>query len=141
MHITLRNKICRWSLTYLMSSKEVSRKACEIWLKLGLHDNFRNSANMDRPCCHVWKVSISFSNLNFSHIERAITHYQTLQIWIGLNVTHYSSLNARPHALPYIVSEICLAFSYLQRVTTIYHCFILKKILIHLFLYKFGGNA
>ena len=70
-----------------MNYKEASGKVCEIWLKLGLHDNFSNSANIDRPSCHVWKVAISFSNLNFSHIERVTTHYQTLQTRIGFDVT------------------------------------------------------
>ena len=106
-----------------MNSKAASGKACEIWLKLGLHGNFSNSANMDRPCCHVLGVDISFSNLNFSHSERVTMHYQTLQTWIGLNVTRYHSLNTLPHALSYIFSEICLVFSYLQSVTTRYRNF------------------
>ena len=74
--------------------------------------------------CHVWKVVISFSNLNFSHIELVTTHYQTLQTWVGLNATRYHSLNALPHAFPhtslYTFSEICLVLGYLQRVTTPY---------------------
>ena len=103
-----------------MNSKEASGKACEIWLKSGLHGNFSNPANMDRPCCHVWKVAISFSNLNFSHIKHVTTHYQTLQAWIGLNVKRYHSLNALPHALLFIFSEICLVLGYLRRVTVIF---------------------
>ena len=131
-----------------MNSKEASGKACGMWLKLRLHgNNFSNSANMDRPCCHVWKVSISFSNLNFSHIERVITHYQTLQTWAGLNVMHYHSLNAvphaLPHALPYIFSEIFLILGYLQCVTTRYRYFFKKNINIYFFinLMVTRGNA
>ena len=108
-----------------MNSNEASGKPCEIWLKLKLYDNnFSNSANMDRPCFHVGKVAISFSNLNFSHIERVTTHYQTLQTWTGLNVMLYHSLNALPHALPhalpYIFSEIFQILGYLQRITVIF---------------------
>ena len=111
-----------------MNSKEASGKAFGIWLKLRLHgNNFSNSANMDRPSCHVLKVAIAFSNLNFSHIECVTTHYQTLQTWAGVNVTHYHSLNALPHALPhalpYIFSEIFMILGYLQRVTTRYRHF------------------
>ena len=70
------------------------------------------------------KIAIPFSNLNFSHVERATTHYQTLQTWIGLNITPYHKLNALPHALPNIFSEIYLVLDYLQRVTTHYcQCF------------------
>ena len=76
-----------------MNSKETSVKACKIRLKLGLHGNFSNPANMGRPCCHVWKVAISFSNLNFSYIEHVTTHYQTLQTRIGLYVTCYHSFS------------------------------------------------
>ena len=131
-----------------MNSKEASAKASEIWLKLGLHGNFSNSANMDRPSCRVLKVAISFSNLNFSHFELVATHYQTLQTWIGLNVTRYHSLNALshalphalPHTLPYIFSEICVVLDYLKRVTTRYRYFFKKNINIYFF-YKFDGNA
>ena len=90
-----------------MNSKEASGKACEIWLKLGLPGNSSNSANMDRTCCHVWKVAISFSNLNFSHIERVTTHYQTLQTCIALNVTHYHSLNVLP---PHVTAHVAVYF-------------------------------
>ena len=118
-----------------MNSKEASGKACEIWLNLGLLGNFLNSANMDWTCCHVWKVAISFSNLNFSHIERFTTHYQTLQTWIGLNVMRYHSLNALPHALPhalpYIFSDFFLVLGYLQRATVI---FFFKNINIYFFI-------
>ena len=93
---------------------------------------------MDRPCLHVLKVAISFSNLNFSHIERIITHYQTLKIWIGLNGTYYHNLNALPHALPhalpYVFSEICLVLDYLQLVTTCYHHFFFLNINIYFFI-------
>ena len=116
-----------------MNFKEASGKACEIWLKLGLHGNFSNS-NMDRSSCHVWKVAISFSNLNFSNLELVTTNYQALQAWMGLNVTRYHSLNALPHVLPhalsFIFSEICQVLSYLQRVTTRYRYYFFNKILI-----------
>ena len=118
-----------------MNSKDASGKACEIWLKLRLHgNNFSNSANMDRPCCHVSKVVISFSNLNFSHIERVTKHYQTLQIWTGINVTCYHSLNALPHVLPYIFSEIFLILGYMQRAVDTRYCHFFKKISIYIFL-------
>ena len=111
-----------------MNSKEASWKVCKIWLKLGLHGNFWNFANMDKPSCHVWKVTISFSCLSFSHIERVTTHYQTLQTWIGLNETIYYSLNALPHEWRYFFTEICLVLGYLQHVTTCYHYFFFKNI-------------
>ena len=78
-----------------MNSKEASGKTFGIWLKLRLHgNNFSNSANMDRPSCHVLKVAIAFSNLNFSHIECVTTHYQTFHFHdFGLFATCY-------HALP-----------------------------------------
>ena len=99
---------------------------------------FKHFANMDRPCCHVWKTTISFSNLNFSHTERDTPHYETLQTRIGLNFTRYHSLNelanVLPHALPYILSEICLVWGYWQRVSACYcYCF-LKNITIYFFI-------
>ena len=111
--------------------------------------------------CRVWKVALSFSNVNFSYVERVATHYKTLQTWIGHNATHYHNFNALPHALPYIslistrvgydatryhnfnalphvlpyiFSDICLILGYLQWVTTRYRQFILKNINIHFFL-------
>ena len=33
--------------------------------------------------------------------ECAVTHYQTLQTWIGHNATRYHYLNALPHVLPH----------------------------------------
>ena len=116
---------------YLMNSKEASGKACGIGLKLRLNGN--NFSNSSKWIGHVamLEVAISFSNLNFSHIECGTTHYQTLQTWAGLNVTRYHSLNALPHALPhalpYIFSEIFLILGYLHRVTTRYSHFFLKK--------------
>ena len=38
LHITTKSRICRWSFTYLINSKEAVGKACEIWLKLRLHN-------------------------------------------------------------------------------------------------------
>ena len=108
--------------TYKFSQKNVVNLQCNYETQ-----NHSNSANMDRVCCHFWKVAMSFSKRNFSHFERITIHYQTLQIWIGLNVTHYHNLNALPHALShaflYIFSEICLVLGYLQRVITRYHHF------------------
>ena len=52
--------------------------------------------------CRVWKVALSFSNLNFSHVVLVTTHYKTLQTWIDQNATHYQNFNALPHVLPYI---------------------------------------
>ena len=83
-------------------------------------------------CFRVWKVALSFSNLNFSHIECVTTHYYTLQTWIGHNVTRYN-VNALPHLLQYIFSEICLVLDYLQRVTIV--CF------TNIFFYEIDGNA
>ena len=60
--------------------------------------------------------------------------FQTLEIWIGHNASRYHNLNALPHglpkALPYIFSEICLVLGYLQLVTTRYHQFVFKRILM-----------
>ena len=106
-----------------------SGKICEVYLKLGLHFNFPDLANIDRSCCRVWKVVISFSNLVFSDIKRITTHYQTQETWIGLNITCYHSLNALPHALPYILYQLCLVLGYLQLVTTCYHRFFLKIVI------------
>ena len=102
--------------------KEASGKACEIWLKLELHGNFSNSANMDRPSCHVWEVAISFSNLNFSNTEHVTTHYKSLPLWIGLNVTLPHTLQ---HVLPYILFEIWLVLGHLQCITSHYLFFFL----------------
>ena len=38
--------------------------------------------------------------------ERVTTHYQTLQTWFGHNAMHCHNLNALPHALPCIFSQI-----------------------------------
>ena len=92
-----------------------------------------NSANMDRPCCQVWKITRSFSNHNFSHFKRVTTHYQTLQTSIGLNVTRYHNFNALPHALthalPYIFFEICLVLGCFR-----YHHFFKKNINMHVYI-------
>ena len=71
--------------------------------------------------------------------EKHVTHYQTLETWIGHNATRYLILNALPHALPYILSEIFLVFGNLQRVTTHYPQ-IYKKIYI-LFFKNIDSNA
>ena len=99
---------------------------------------------MDRSCCNVSKVALSFSKWNLSHFEGVTTHCQTLETWIGLNVTRYHNLNALlqalQHALPYIFSEIFLVLGYLQRVATLTIIFFKIYINIYLF-YKFGGNS
>ena len=56
-----------------------------------------------------------------------MTNFQTPQTWLGQNATRYHGLNALPHALPYMFSEICLIFGYLQRVTTRYRQSFLKN--------------
>ena len=51
-----------------------------------------------------------------------LTHCHTFHLsvaWFG--VTRYHNLNALPHVLPYIFSEIFLVLGYLQRVTTRFH--------------------
>ena len=57
--------------------------------------------------------------------ELVITHYRTLQTWIGHDTTRYRNFNALPHALPdalpYIFSKFSMAWGYFQRVTTRYH--------------------
>ena len=113
-----------------MNFKEASGKTWEIWLKLELHGEFLNSANINRPCCHVWKVATSFSNLSFSYIERVTSHYQTLRTWIGLNVTRYCFWNLPSFGL----------------FATCYHCycFFLKNLLIYIFFINLTvarGNA
>ena len=93
---------------------------------------------MDRSCCNVSKVALSFSKWNLSHFEGVTTHCQTLETWIGLNVTRYHNLNALlqalQHVLPYIFSEIFLVLGYLQRVATRYRQFFEKNIYIHIYI-------
>ena len=61
--------------------------------------------------------------------------FQTLQTWIGHNLTYYHNLNVLPHKLPpallYNFSDICVVLRYLKRATTrychffnIYFCFL-----------------
>ena len=125
MHITTRIRIWRWLLSYLISSKEANDKACEIWLKLRLHKDMATfqtlETNMNRPCCHNWRVTISFSKCNLRHFKRVTTHYQTLQTWIGFNVMSYHNLNAYRTRHGIFSLEICLVLGYLQRVC--YHHF------------------
>ena len=42
--------------------------------------------------------------------EGVTTHYQTLQTWIGHNVTCYHNLNAPPDVLPYIFSQFSMVW-------------------------------
>ena len=62
------------------------------------------------------------------------TRYHTFSLIltrVGYNATRYHNFNALPHALPYILSEICLFLGYLQQVTTRYRQFF-QKILIYI---------
>ena len=43
-----------------------------------------------------------------------MTNFQTPKTWLGHNATRYRILNALPHALPCIFSEIPLTLGYLQ---------------------------
>ena len=56
---------------------------------------------------HYMYVDILFSLTKAIAImfERVITHYQTLETWIGHNATRYHNLNALPHALSCIFSQ------------------------------------
>ena len=53
-----------------------------------------------------------------------MANFQTLQTWIGHNLTYYHNLNVLPHKLPralfYNFSNICVVLRYLKRVTTRY---------------------
>ena len=84
-------------MPYLFNKYQNNKwETCEIWLKLRMHKDiaiFKLSRNMDSLCCHVRKVSISFSKRNFSHFKGVTTHYQTLQKFLGLNVTRYHNLD------------------------------------------------
>ena len=61
-------------------------------------------------------------------LERAITHYQTLQTWRGHNATRYHNFNALPHALPYFFSQFSIGWGYLQQVTTSYRQIYFKNL-------------
>ena len=81
----------------------------------------------------VWKVAISFSNLNFSHVECFTSHYQALQTWVGHDATRYHNFNALPHALSYIFHD----FPVFGLFTTGYHDYrqlFLKNIYILFFI-------
>ena len=65
--------------------------------------------------------------------------FQTLQTSIDHNATRYHNLNAMPHALPYIFSEIWLVLGNLQQVTVRYRQLFLKD--INIFFYKFDNSA
>ena len=80
-----RSKIWRWSLTYLINSKEARGKSCEIWLKLKLLNNMST----------------------FQTLQRWIGHNATC--YRNLNTLSH----ALSHALRYILSEICLVLGYL----------------------------
>ena len=47
-----------------------------------------------------------------------MANFQTLQTWLGHNVTCYHNMNMLLHALLYIFCEICMILSYLLQVTT-----------------------
>ena len=65
--------------------------------------------------------------------------FQTLQTSIDHNATRYHNLDAMPHALPYIFSEIWLVLDNLQQVTARYRQLFLKN--VNIFLYKFDNSA
>ena len=54
------------------------------------------------PIRRVWKIALSFSELNLSHAERVTTRFKTQETWIGHNTTSYHNLNALLHVLPHI---------------------------------------
>ena len=43
--------------------------------------------------------------------EHVTTHYQTLQMWIGQDATHYHNFNLLPHALPDVLPYIFSQFN------------------------------
>ena len=65
--------------------------------------------------------------------------FQTLQTSIDHNAKRYHNLNAMPHALPYIFSEIWLVLGNLQQFTVRYRQLFLKD--INIFLKKFDNSA
>ena len=85
LHIATRSRICRWPLTYLINFKEVSEKACEIWLKLRLYKDMAT----------------------FQTLQAWIGHNATR--YHNLNVLPYTL----SQALPCSFSEICLVLGYL----------------------------
>ena len=80
------------------------------------------------PLVHIHFAESKAIPVIFEHLA---SHYQTLETWIGHNATHYSNLNALPHALPYSFSEIFLVLRNLQRVTTRYA---LPKFIIYIYI-------
>ena len=77
------------------------------------------------PILPLVNILFSLSKHILIIFEKHVTHYQTLETWIGHNATCYHILKALPHvlpphALPYIFSEIFLVLGNLQRVTTRY---------------------
>ena len=94
--------------------------------------------------CRVWKVALSFSNLNFSDVERVTTHCKTLQTWIGhnatryhtgyhtfslilirvgYNATRYYNFNALSHALLHALPTFSLSLTWVIHNATHYHNF------------------
>ena len=73
--------------TDLINSKEVSRKACEIWLELRLHK--------DKATFQTLETWIGYNVMRYHNLN-TLPH-------------------ALPHTLPYIFSEIFLVLGYLQR--------------------------
>ena len=72
---------------------------------------FNNSKEAGGKTCEIWLKL---------RLHKDMATFQTLQTWIGHNVTRYHNLNKLPHALPCIFSEICLILGYLQRVSVIF---------------------
>ena len=89
LHLATRSRICRWSLTYLISSKEVSGKACKIWLQLRLHKDMATFQTLliwighNATCYHNLNVLphtllYIFSDicLVLSYLQRVTTRYR-----------------------------------------------------------------
>ena len=89
---------------------------------------------MVNPCFQSLKSCLILQWFQFQSKSVCYHTLLTLETWIEHNATCYHSLNALPHALLYIFSEICLVLDYLQRVTTFYHQFIKKYINIYFFM-------
>ena len=88
-----------------------------------------NSKEASGKACEIW--------LKY-RLLKDMTTFQTLQTWIGHNVTRYGNLNTLPHRLPnalsYIFFEICLVLGYFKEVTTRYGQFFKLKINIYFFI-------
>ena len=86
LHLATRSRICRWSLTYLISSKEVSGKACKIWLQLRLHKDMATFQTLliwighNATCYHNLNVLPHTSLYIFSEICLVLSYLQRVTI-------------------------------------------------------------